>query len=340
MANKNFTKKKIQDTENSNFGNYQEGVGGGGSPEPKNPAQRAPGVNSEYREENNDTMQPRTDDGKFTYKSVNGKSIDPKYGPSRGKTVNPLLTGGENGIKIADVEKEFSSESGAYWDKYKDKWYRKGGEVVTGGDFKVRVASDAVWEVAKRKYNISEGGFEGEKSTFDETKKGRRSGEEKAAVAQAKSAGDENAVIANTSGGIKVKPGTNISSLPTTPAPTTPASPVAPTTGNTGNTGNAGGSANGGANGGAPSGTGDLKHSAAQLKEARDILTQNGIDVSGYTDEQLDAIFDDYFEEDNGSEQTDTDTTEKIEVSQENNAPKEEEESEETKKVRQMGFSN
>ena len=248
MANKNFTKKKIQDTENSNFGNYQEGVGGGGSPEPKNPAQRAPGVNSEYREENNDTMQPRTDDGKFTYKSVNGKSIDPKYGPSRGKTVNPLLTGGENGIKIADVEKEFSSESGAYWDKYKDKWYRKGGEVVTGGDFKVRVAAEAVWNVAKQAYNEVTGEFGGniefehqlgsgnvkkgkgtdgaaEAETFANTKKGRRGQEEKAAVAQAKSAGDENAVIANTSGGIKVKPGTPnptpASSQPFTP-PQTP----------------------------------------------------------------------------------------------------------------------
>ena len=231
MANKNFQKKKIQDTENSGFGNYQEGVGGGGSPEAKDPHQRAPGVNSTYRKQNNDTMQPRTDDGKFTYKSVNGQSIDPKYGPSRGKTVNPLLTGGENGVKIEDVETEFANQSGAYWDKYKDKWYTKGGEVVTSGDFKTRVAADTVWNVAKRKYDTVKGEFEGESSVFEETKKGRSSLEEKAAKQQAKASGEEQAVINQNTGAIKTKPGTPPMVAPTpTPKPTPKPAPTPGTT--------------------------------------------------------------------------------------------------------------
>ena len=90
MANSKYQKKKIQDTENSGFGNYDEGVGGGASPNDSKQGTHGHGANSDYRKENNDTMQARTADGKFTYKSVNGQSIDPKYGPSRGKTVNPL----------------------------------------------------------------------------------------------------------------------------------------------------------------------------------------------------------------------------------------------------------
>ena len=221
MASKNYQKKKIQDMEDSGFGDYQEEVGGGASPSARNPSQRAPGVNSNYRKNNNDTMQPRTDDGKFTYKSVNGKSINPKYGPSRGKTVNPLLTGGENGVLIEDVEKDFANQSGTYWDKYKDKWYQKGSEVVTTGDFKTHVAAEAIWEIPKKRYNNVKGEFVGESKVFDEAKKGRRTAEEKAAQQQAKSTGEEQGVISSQTGGLKVKPGT--------PAPTpTPAPAPAP----------------------------------------------------------------------------------------------------------------
>lgn len=222
MASKNYQKKKIQDMEDSGFGDYQEEVGGGASPNAKNPSQRAPGVNSSYRKNNNDTMQPRTDDGKFTYKSVNGKSINPKYGPSRGKTVNPLLTGGENGVLIEDVEKDFANKSGTYWNKYKDKWYQKGSEVVTAGDFKTHVAAEAIWEIAKKRYNKVSGEFNGESKVFDETKKGRRTAEEKSAQQQAKATGEEQGVISSQTGGLKVKPGT--------PAPTpTPAPAPKPT---------------------------------------------------------------------------------------------------------------
>ena len=221
MASKNYQKKKIQDMEDSGFGDYQEEVGGGASPNARNPSQRAPGVNSSYRKNNNDTMQPRTDDGKFTYKSVNGKSINPKYGPSRGKTVNPLLTGGENGVLIEDVEKDFANQSGTYWDKYKDKWYQKGSEIVTTGDFKTHVAAESIWEIAKKRYNKVSGEFNGESKVFDETKKGRRTAEEKAAQQQAKTTGEEQGVVNPQTGGLKVKPGT--------PAPTpTPAPAPAP----------------------------------------------------------------------------------------------------------------
>ena len=209
MADKPYQKKKIQDTAGSDFGNYQEGVGGGASPNGKSsPGDHGHGVNSDYRSDNNDTMQPRTGDGKFTYKSVNGESINPKYGPSRGKTVNPLLTGGQNGIMIDDVESDFASESGNYWDKYKDSWYQKGSEVVTKGDFKVRVSAEAVWNVAKRMYDKVKGEFQAESNVFDETKKGRRGKEEKAAIQKAKANDTEQGVISQKTGGLKLKPGT------------------------------------------------------------------------------------------------------------------------------------
>lgn len=228
MANTNFRKKaKIQDTENSGFGNYYEGVGGGGSPEAKDPAQRAPGVNSDYRKENNDTMQPRTDDGKFTYKSVNGESIDPKYGPSRGTTVNPLLTGGKNGIEINEVEKQFSNQSGVYWDTYKDTWYPKGGEKISfeaashkKALWKTKVAGAAVWDVAKRRYDSVKGEFMGESSVFEESKSGKSSAEEKSAKQKAESGNQEEYVINKNTGGIKIKPGTVIPTPAPAPAPT------------------------------------------------------------------------------------------------------------------------
>lgn len=226
MAKKKpFQKKKIQDTAGSGFGQYKEGVGGGASPNGKSsPADHGHGVNSDYRQDNNETMQPRTGDGKFTYKSVNGESIDPKYGPSRGKTVNPLLTGGQNGIMIDDVVNDFAAQKGNYWDKYKDSWYQKGSEVVTTGDFKVHVSAEAIWDVAKRRYDKVTGEFEGEHDVFGETKKGRRGKEEKAAIQQARINDSEQGVMNQSTGGLKVKPGTP--KLQPAPAPTPAPTPV------------------------------------------------------------------------------------------------------------------
>ncbi|MCR4661701.1 MAG: hypothetical protein K5765_06880 [Clostridia bacterium] len=202
-------KSKIQETQGSGFGQYQEGVGGGASPQPLKPGTHGHGVNSDHRKANNDTQQPRDNQGHFTYKSVNGQSINPKYGPSRGKTVNPLLTGGDGTIKISDVEQEFSAKSGSIWDKYKDKWYQKGSEFILqdGKKWKTHVAGETVWEVGKRRYDKVKGEFEKESSVFDEIKSGAPSKEEKTARQLAQSSGSEQAVLDN-SGAIKVKPGT------------------------------------------------------------------------------------------------------------------------------------
>ena len=366
MANKNFQKKKIQDTKGSNFGKYQEGVGGGGSPQAKDPNKRAPGVNSNYREQNNDTMQPRTDDGKFTYKSVNGKSIDPKYGPSRGKTVNPLLTGGENGVMIDDVENEFSNKSGSYWDKYKDSWYQKGGEIVTSGDFKVRVAAEAIWEVAKRKYDNVKGEFQNEATVFDEVKKGRSSAEEKAAKQKAQSSGKEQAVIEQSTGGIKIKPGTPIpQKLPTqpkaqpaptpgvqpTPTPVAPTPGIAPTAPSAQPTAQPTTQPNTQYN--SPTAqtvantASSLIHTKEQLDAARQLLTDNGVDLTGVTDEQLDGVVDEYIDfnaiiddnsndSDNSNENSPAPTPNPAPASSSEN---EEEDSDATKKIKSMGFS-
>ena len=320
-----FQKKKIQDFENSDFGNYKEGVGGGGSPQPGDPSKHGHGVNSDHRKANNDTMQPRTSDGKFTYKSVNGQSIDPKYGPSRGKTVNPLLTGGENGIKISDVEQEFSAQSGAIWDKFKDKWYQKGSEYMLlsqgkghKADWSTRVAGEAIWEVAKERYDKVKGEFKGESKIFEEAKKGKLGKEEQAAKQLAQSTGEEQAVIDQSSGAIKVKPGTvqNFPSQPVAPAPTPGKAPSVsvgiPS---------------------APSVGSQLTHTKAQLDSARKVLSDAGVDTSGYTDEQLDQVVDQYidFSEDTEVEDTSKKAESKEEVKEDSDA---------VKTVKKLGFED
>lgn len=361
MANANFKKKSIKDSKNSGFGKYQEGVGGGASPEARDPGQRAPGVNSDYRKQNNDTMQPRTGDGKFTYKSVNGQSIDPKYGPSRGKTVNPLLTGGENGVKIDDVEQEFYSQSGSYWDKYKDSWYQKGSEKVTLAAashkkeaWKTKVSAEAIWNVAKRRFDSVKGEFEGESDVFSESKPGRSSKEESAAKQKAEATGEEQYVASQKTGGIKLKPGfvqqPPVPAAPKAPkaAPQPTPTPVIPTAGQQPQQPQqpAGQPA-------AQPGTnlaGSLKHTADQLSAARQLLADNGFDVTGYTDEQLDAIVDQFIdfdspEDEAGEEQSapaQSPSVAKNSVPSEepDEEEEEEEETEAAKKIRKMGFTD
>lgn len=377
MASKNYQKKKIQDMEDSGFGDYQEEVGGGASPSARNPSQRAPGVNSNYRKNNNDTMQPRTDDGKFTYKSVNGKSINPKYGPSRGKTVNPLLTGGENGVLIEDVEKDFANKSGTYWNKYKDKWYQKGSEVVTTGDFKTHVAAEAIWEIAKKRYNKVNGEFNGESKVFDETKKGRRTAEEKAAQQQAKATGEEQGVISSQTGGLKVKPGITLqppvpSNNPTpkpTPAPrtnpTTPGVNPTPKTNPT-NTGvnptTPGNSSNNSGQSSSNVNTTNVnnivnadytpRYSDDDINQVISILKENGFtddEISSFNSlspKEKDDYIDKYFGEDDSSDNTSpSDNTNSSNSGSSNSQPskeenKKEEDSEAIKKIKAMGFSD
>lgn len=196
MAKKDKSIPKIKDTKGGNFGKYQESTGGGHPFDSGNSNTRTTRENGKLRQkENPKTNQPRTNDGKFTYKSANGKSIDPKYGPSRGKTVNPVLTGGKNGIKIEDVEKQFGEEKGKIWDEFKDKWYQKGGEVVSGKDLKTKVTVAPIWEVAKEfnenlgefKYNIH--GEDMAESEMFKSKSGRKTSEEKAAAEKAAKSG-------------------------------------------------------------------------------------------------------------------------------------------------------
>ena len=206
ITKKNDNVKKIQETEGGNFGNYQESTGGGTPFEKGNSNTRTTRENGKKREaQNPTTSQPRDSMGHFTYKSVNGKSIDPKYGPSRGKTVNPLLTGGDGTIKIEDVEKQFGAQSGVYWDKYKDKWYQKGGKVVTAG-LSTKVSAETIWEMAKKRYDTVKGEFEGESKNWS-TKTGKKSAAEKAAIQKAKSTGEQQFAIDSSTGAIETKGG-------------------------------------------------------------------------------------------------------------------------------------
>ena len=214
MAKSNFKKiTSIKDTEGGNFGNYEEEKGGGtprggvwggkdgrvGWGEREKSGELPQGA---HRED-----QPRTKDGKFTYNSTNGKET--KY-ESRGKTVNPLLTGGENGIMIEDAKKQFAAKQGNLWDKYgaTGKWYQKGSELITknGRKYAVKLSDNDIWEIARVSFNLKEGAFNYEKENFGKTKTGRRSKFEKTAIQQAKQNKGETFVKTPT-GAIQQKPG-------------------------------------------------------------------------------------------------------------------------------------
>lgn len=312
-----YAQKKIQDTEGGNFGGYTEDTGGGHPFNAGDSNTRTTKKNGQYRKDNNDTMQPRTDDGKFTYKSVNGKSIDPQYGPSRGKTVNPLLTGGKNGVKIEDVEKQFAEEKGDIWDEYKDKWYREGGEAIVNG-LKVKVAGQAIWDTAKE-YDMVKGEFKGyhegkkeyvqESDTWNETKKGRRSMAMKTALQKAKKMKESQFVVNQKSGGIqggqaalskkvqaqaaaakqapykKKQPGTSAGQGTIPQSPRQGTIPQA--------------SPNAGQGTSAPQNAGlsmnQSKFTPDVLQEATQILNQNGIDTSSLTVRELDDLIEKTF---------------------------------------------
>ena len=321
---KPYTKKKILETEGltSGFGQYGTDVGGGGSPNSGPKDEEGKGPNSKYRKENNDTMQPRTNDGKFTYKSVNGKSINPKYGPSRGKTVNPLLTGGENGVMIDQVENEFSKKSGEYWNKFKNKWYQEGSEVITN-DLKTRVAARPIWETTKE-FSERKGEFRGESHDFDQVKVGRKSKDEKTARENVAKNGEEQYVIDSKKSGIRVKPGVQLPPAPPAPQPTAPSTPNGPQPTQ-------------------PSASvSQLTHSMAEIQAARKILEEDGQDTSGYTDEQLDQIMDDFldFDEDDEDDTESLDTQNDDSNNDSENQEKDEEEDSDTiKKIKSMGFN-
>ena len=266
MASKKFKKITIKDTENSNFGNYDE-ANGGGTPRGGVWGGRSGRVGWQEREDSGDLPegahreeQPRTADGKFTYNSVNGKET--KY-DGRGKTVNPLLTGGENGIKIDDVKSQFSAKSGNLYDKYSGKWYQKGSEKITkqGKKFVTKISSDDVWEIAKYSFDISKGEFGGEGKAFEQSKSGRSNKEEIAAKGLAQKTNQEQFVKTDT-GSIKIKGEGGLQKMFKKLKD------------------GIGGS--------------QLKHSPEQIAAVRNLAAQQGLDFSAFTDEQIDQVADDF----------------------------------------------
>lgn len=212
MAKSNFKKlTSIKETEDGNFGNYEE-LKGGGTPRGGVWGGKDGRVGWDEREKSGELPQnahrkdqPRTRDGKFSYNSLNGKET--KY-ESRGKTVNPLLTGGVNGIKIDEVKKQFAAKQGNLYDKYKDKWYQKGSELIAknGRKYNVKIAQNDIWEIARVSFDIKEGAFNYEKENFGKTKLGRRSKFEKQAIQEAKQSKGET-FVQNAQGGIQQKAG-------------------------------------------------------------------------------------------------------------------------------------
>lgn len=290
MAKKFKKMASIKDTEGGNFGGYKE-YNGGGSPkggiwggangrvgwdERKKQGEVSEG---EHRDE-----QPRTKDGKFTYNSVNGKET--KY-DGRGETVNPLLTGGENGVYIKDVDKrgkthsgvetQFKNKAGELYDKYKGKWHPAGGMKVTkeGKKYTIKIAANDVWELAKYRFDIKTGEFAGkfnkrkgidvksESEQFAQTKKGAPGTAGTIAKKEAKKTGEEQYVKDMAGGIAKFK--------------------------------EAGGAAGmAGKLGLKAKKDVALKHTPAQIKQVRDLMFKAGYDTSAFTDEQIDAIADDY----------------------------------------------
>lgn len=212
MAKNNFKKMtSIKDTEGGNFGNYKE-YNGGGTPRGGVWGGKDGRVGWDEREKSGELpqnahrqSQPRDKFGHYTYNSVNGKET--KY-ESRGKTVNPLLTGGDGTIKIEDAKKEFSDKQGSLYDKYKDKWYQKGSEMITkeGKKYTVKLSANDIWEIARVSFNIQTGAFNYEPENFDKSKAGRHSKEEKVGIQEAKQNKGE-AFVKNVQGGIQQKAG-------------------------------------------------------------------------------------------------------------------------------------
>lgn len=366
---KNVKKIRIKDSDDSGFGNYNEEKGGG-SPKGGKFGGKNGRVGWSQRESDGEVnsgehreSQPRTEDGKFTYNSVNGKSRKYDY-HGEYDTVNPLLTGGVNGVKAEDVKKDFRNKSGAYWDKYKDKWYVKGSEKTEfyasshqKAKWHVTVAGETIWDVARRSFDTVKGEFQGESKVFS-GKPGAPSKEAKAAIQKSKATNSEQFVLDPKTGGairnaqpvskqglqprVTIKPG----------APTT-ISPVRPTVGN-GNQPAAQQPQQTAVSGGTSqtanvnSVSGKLKHTKEEIRAVREAAKElfPDTDFDEYSDEQLDAIIDDYFDFSEDEPETEEETSNSSapapeEETSNNSAPKkeEDEESETNKKLAKLGFS-
>jgi len=121
-------------------GSYQENTGGGHPFKAGDSNTRTTGANGKIRQAENDTDQPRTKDGKFTYNAVNGKDV--KY-EQRGKTVPPTLTGGRNGVYINEEDKKETAISAeAFFDKKEYQPFFEGDKVAFEGKVKTLKVDD------------------------------------------------------------------------------------------------------------------------------------------------------------------------------------------------------
>lgn len=146
-----FAKVLMGDENEAKIGNYKESTGGG------TPLEK--GEKLKDHPEAKRVQQPRDEEGKFTYNSVNRKPL--KYGPSRGTTVVPFL----KGVKI----------------KYAIK---KGDKINYNGMIYLAGMDITAEEVLKtfREWKEDEG-F-GKMETGVSKKVGRRSNEEREAIAK------------------------------------------------------------------------------------------------------------------------------------------------------------
>jgi hypothetical protein len=148
-----FTKGKLGKEALDKIGTYQEAPGGG---TPLGKGQKAPSKEwvADHRK-----MQPRDENGQFTYNSANAKKLE--YGPSRGKTIPPFLRG---------VELTFAEKGQVLKTKDNEKW-----------KYSISTIDMSVEEMVEncKNYIAGEGGFlgMGKGSTID--KKGRVSKAEK-----------------------------------------------------------------------------------------------------------------------------------------------------------------
>ena len=188
---KKFKKIQLKETEGGNFGNYKE-ARGGGTPVGQPWKGRNGRIGWENREKSGEVGgadhredQPRTGDGKFTYNSVNGKGLSPASDPTRGETVNPVLTGGKNGVYIEDfanrsqkaqqrtrsykegLKQQLQAKSGSLYDEYKGKAFQKKSMKATkeGKKYTLKISENDIWDIMKV-FDVSKGEFQGESENW------------------------------------------------------------------------------------------------------------------------------------------------------------------------------
>ena len=158
------------------IGKFEESTGGG--------TPLAKGEKLKDHPEARRVNQPRDNDGKFTYNSVNEKPL--KYGPSRGVTIPPFLR---------DVDLKFVRKS-------KDVVIREGITYLSSLNIKPEQLVNLCRSYMVMKENLYQ---------YMERKKGRKSKEEKQAISE----GYEGYLKrkGKIGGGITIKPGQNEPSI-------------------------------------------------------------------------------------------------------------------------------